>query len=65
MAQRSSRICRPSWWIPCGITQALINVVINGIQAISGGGRVNVSTASAGDNLVAARAGHRPRHSAE
>ena len=33
------------------LTQALLNVIINGIQAISGGGQVSVSAAKAGDNL--------------
>jgi two-component system sensor histidine kinase HydH len=32
------------------LTQALMNVIINGIQAISGGGRVVVSTAQSGDH---------------
>jgi signal transduction histidine kinase len=34
------------------LTQALMNIVINGIQAISGEGRVSVSAAKAGDNLL-------------
>jgi len=33
------------------LTQALLNVIINAIQAISGGGQVNVSAAKAGENL--------------
>jgi two-component system sensor histidine kinase HydH len=33
------------------LTQALLNIIINGIQAISGGGQVNVNAAKAGDNL--------------
>jgi two-component system sensor histidine kinase HydH len=34
------------------LTQALLNVIINGIQAISGGGRVSVSAAKSGENLL-------------
>jgi two-component system sensor histidine kinase HydH len=34
------------------ITQALMNVIINAIQAISGGGRVTVGAARSGDNLL-------------
>jgi two-component system sensor histidine kinase HydH len=34
------------------LTQALLNIIINGIQAISGEGRVSVSAAKAGDNLL-------------
>jgi two-component system sensor histidine kinase HydH len=33
------------------LTQALLNIVINGIQAINGPGRVAVSAARSGDNL--------------
>ena len=33
------------------LTQALLNLIINGIQAISGGGQVHVSAGKAGDNL--------------
>jgi two-component system sensor histidine kinase HydH len=33
------------------LTQALLNIVINGIQAINGPGRVTVSVARSGDNL--------------
>jgi two-component system sensor histidine kinase HydH len=34
------------------LTQALMNVIINGIQAISAGGQVSVSAAKAAENLV-------------
>ena len=34
------------------LTQALLNIVINGIQAINGGGRVKVSAAKAGEFLL-------------
>jgi two-component system sensor histidine kinase HydH len=34
------------------LTQVLLNVIINGLQAISGGGRVAISAARAGENLV-------------
>lgn len=34
------------------LSQALLNVIINGIQAISGGGKVQVSAAKAGENLL-------------
>jgi signal transduction histidine kinase len=33
------------------LTQALLNVIINGIQAISGGGRVSVSTSRTAEYL--------------
>jgi two-component system sensor histidine kinase HydH len=33
------------------LTQALLNVIINGLQAISGGGEVKVSTGKGGDHL--------------
>ncbi len=33
------------------VTQALLNIIINGIQAISGPGRVTLSAARSGDNL--------------
>lgn len=33
------------------LTQALLNVIINGIQAITGGGRVSVSASKSGENL--------------
>ena len=34
------------------LTQALMNVVINGVQAITGGGRVTVIAAQVGENLL-------------
>jgi two-component system sensor histidine kinase HydH len=34
------------------LTQALMNIVINGVQAISGGGTVKVSAAKAGEHLL-------------
>jgi len=34
------------------LTQALLNIIINGIQAISGSGQVKVSAAKAGENLL-------------
>jgi two-component system sensor histidine kinase HydH len=34
------------------LTQALLNIIINGIQAITGEGRVNVSAAKSGDVLL-------------
>jgi two-component system sensor histidine kinase HydH len=34
------------------LTQALMNVIINGVQAITGGGRVTVSVARTGENLL-------------
>ncbi|HTV75742.1 MAG TPA: ATP-binding protein [Candidatus Baltobacteraceae bacterium] len=34
------------------LTQALLNIIINGIQAISGPGRVKVSAAKSGENLL-------------
>ena len=36
---------------PVRLSQALMNVIINGVQAITGGGRVTVSAAVAGNNL--------------
>lgn len=36
---------------PVRLSQALLNVIINGVQAISGGGQVQVSAAAAGENL--------------
>jgi two-component system sensor histidine kinase HydH len=34
------------------LTQALLNIIINGIQAVSGPGQVKVSAAKSGDNLL-------------
>jgi two-component system sensor histidine kinase HydH len=34
------------------LTQALLNIIINGIQAINGEGRVNVSATRSNDNLL-------------